>query len=252
MKDFFQRYQPVIVFYLLACLFSWPFFFWRDVHPESWNSLHLHSILKISLVMWGPGLSAILCSLIYRNKIQRTITFWGSSIVKSILFWAVPMALYISFGFNGNEASYGNFVIYLLGTFIFTLGEELGWRGYLQDQLNHLPKWKRYLIIGAMWEIWHFTTRTLSGTISARVLRPLLFIFPNSVLSWVFGESVNRSKSIVVAVTLHSWFNLLFEFPNTRTYIIFAVAVPFWILMLVKWDKWNLRRSKRTVLENEN
>ncbi|MBK6611345.1 MAG: CPBP family intramembrane metalloprotease [Sphingobacteriales bacterium] len=107
----------------------------------------------------------------------------------------------------------------------------------MQDQLNHLPKWKRYLIIGVMWELWHFTTRTLSGSIIARILRPLLFIIPNSILSWIIGESVNKSKSVIIAITLHSWVNILFEFGNPITYTIFGLSVPFWVFILIKWDK---------------
>jgi len=148
------------------------------------------------------------------------------------------MAAFVLFGeYSNNGTSVSRLVIYLGGVFLFTLGEELGWRGFLQDQLNHLPKWKRYLIIGIMWELWHFTTRTLSGSVVARVLRPLLFIMPNTMLSYVFGESVNKSKSIIVAVTLHAWYNLLFEFNNINTYIIFSIAVIFWIVMLLNWDK---------------
>lgn len=237
MKAFYEKYKPVIVFYLLACLFSWPFFLWRDVFSDSWNNLNIHYLLKISLIMWGPGLSAIICSFIFTDRVKKTITFFGTSVIKSLLFWGVPMTLFLIFGFKGYEGSYTNFAIYMAGTFIFTLGEELGWRGFLQDQLNHLPKWKRYLAIGAMWELWHFTTRTLSGNMIARILRPLMFIVPNSVLSWILGESVNKSKSIIVAVTLHSWINILIEFGNTNTYIIFGLSVPFWCFMLLKWNK---------------
>lgn len=199
--------------------------------------------------MWGPGLSAIICGLLFRNQTVKTITFFGTSIIKSLLFWGIPMVIFLIFGFKGYESSYLNFAIYMVGTFIFTLGEELGWRGFLQDQLNHLPKWKRYLIIGAMWELWHFTTRTLSGSIIARIFRPLLFIIPNTLLSWVLGESVNKSKSLIVAVTLHSWINILIEFNNLNTYIIFGLSVPFWTFMLIKWDKSWLWMEKFTRTE---
>ena len=222
----------------MACLFSWPFFFWRDVYTDHWNSLQIDPIIKTSLIMWGPGLSAIITSFIFKGKIKKTISFFGSSILKSILFWGLPMVAFLIFGDYQNEVStIGRIAIYFGGIFLFTLGEELGWRGFLQDQLNHLPKWKKYLIIGSMWEFWHFTTRTLSGSISARILRPLLFIIPNTILSFLFGESVNKSKSIIIAVTFHAWYNLLFEFSNKTTYIIFAISVLFWIFMLLNWDK---------------
>ena len=238
MKTFYEKYKPVIFFYVLACLFSWPFFYWRDVLSDSWNTVELDIIIKTSLIMWGPGISAIICSIIFRDRIKRTIEFFGTSAFKSIVFWGVPMLAFILFGYSNTPGtSQSRFIIYLFGTFFFTLGEELGWRGFLQDQFNHLPKWKRYLIIGTMWELWHFTTRTLSGSIGARILRPIMFIIPNTILSYLLGESVNKSKSIVVAVTLHSWYNLLFEFNNRVTYIIFSISVVYWVFMLLTWDK---------------
>jgi hypothetical protein len=44
--------------------------------------------------------------------------------------------------------------------FVSILGEELRWRGFLQDALRPLPPVKRFVLIGVMWEFWHFTTRT--------------------------------------------------------------------------------------------
>ncbi|MCB9237413.1 MAG: CPBP family intramembrane metalloprotease [Flammeovirgaceae bacterium] len=238
MIEFYRKYKPVIFFYCLACLFSWPFFFWRDVHSDNWNSLQIDPIIKTCFIMWGPGLSAIITSLIFREKIKKTISFFGSSILKSFLFWSLPMIAFLTFGDYDNEVlTIGRMATYFSGIFLFTLGEELGWRGFLQDQLNHLPKWKQYLIMGTLWELWHFTTRTLSGSITARILRPVLFIIPNTVLSFLFGESVNKSKSIIVAVTFHAWYNLLFEFSNKTTYIIFSISVLFWVFMLLTWDK---------------
>jgi len=246
MWQFYQKYKPIIFFYLIACLLSWPFFFWRDVYPISWNNLSLDPILKTSLIMWGPGIAAIITSYIFKNRIKKTIHFFGSSAFKSCLFWGIPMAVFLFFGNYGkNGVSIYNMTIYFGGIFFFTLGEELGWRGFLQDQLNHLPKWKQYLIIGAMWELWHFTTRTLSGSISARILRPLLFILPNSLLSYLLGESVNRTKSLVVAVTLHAWYNLLFEFGDTTTYLIFSCSVVFWIVLLLNWKHENKKRMQK-------
>jgi hypothetical protein len=34
-------WRAVAVYYTLACLWSWPLFWWRDKHGASWNALHL-------------------------------------------------------------------------------------------------------------------------------------------------------------------------------------------------------------------
>lgn len=250
MTSFYKNYKPVIVFYVLACVFSWPFFFWRDVYTEDWNSIKLHYVIKTSLIMWGPGISAILCWFLFKGNVKKTTSFFGTSIIKSLLFWGIPLVALIVLGLKDNELEYSHIfpLQILIGSFIYTLGEELGWRGFLQDQLVDLPKWKRYLLIGVLWELWHFTTRTLSGSIIAGILRPLLFIIPLSALSFLYGESVNKSKSLVVAVTLHSWLNIIFEFPQTNTYIVLSASIPFWIFMIVNWDKVTPDTSKITGL----
>lgn len=38
---------------------------------------------------------------------------------------------------------------------IFTLGEELGWRGFLLPRLMPLGQWKALIVSGFIWGIWH-------------------------------------------------------------------------------------------------
>lgn len=45
----------------------------------------------------------------------------------------------------------------------FTLGEELGWRGFLLSRLRPLGQWKAILLSGLIWGIWHAPTTLLHG-----------------------------------------------------------------------------------------
>lgn len=38
---------------------------------------------------------------------------------------------------------------------VFTVGEELGWRGLLRDELSVLPRWQLIGITGVVWGLWH-------------------------------------------------------------------------------------------------
>jgi len=52
----------------------------------------------------------------------------------------------------------GLFVAFIAGYSInlpFTLGEELGWRGLLQEETRHWGYWKSNLFIGSIWGLWH-------------------------------------------------------------------------------------------------
>jgi CAAX protease family protein len=138
---------------------------------------------------------------------------------------------------------------------LFTiLGEELGWRGFLQDALRPLAPLKRYVLIGVLWEFWHFTNRTTHGSLKHIVLFLAIFYPTGILLSWIFGEATERGKSLLIAVTLHAWFDIVFTFPGTRAYIALALSIPFWIFLLVRWKReeisnFELRNEKAGVSE---
>jgi membrane protease YdiL (CAAX protease family) len=46
---------------------------------------------------------------------------------------------------------------------LFTLGEELGWRGFLLPKLMPFGQWKAILLSGAIWGFWHAPTTLLHG-----------------------------------------------------------------------------------------
>ena len=65
------------------------------------------------------------------------------------------------------------------------LGEELGWRGFLQDALRPLTPYKKYIIIGVMWELWHFTNRMSAGLEISTFIRVGIFIVALIILSFL-------------------------------------------------------------------
>ena len=234
------NWLSVLVFYVLACAISWPFFWWRDMNAASWAQWAVPNFLKTWSYMWGPGISAIICFLVFRKSHPRTITFFGSSVLKSIAFYVVPIIALAAFGVPGQGMNPHLFplVFGALG-FISILGEELGWRGFLQDALRPLPELARYGLIGIMWELWHFTNRMGHGALIQIVIRVSIWIAALILVSFIMGRATERSKSVVVAVTLHAWIDIFAEFNQTATYIIFGFAIPFWVYLLWQWKDKN-------------
>ncbi|HEX8773130.1 MAG TPA: CPBP family intramembrane glutamic endopeptidase [Pyrinomonadaceae bacterium] len=252
MKEFEAQervnWHAVAFYYLAACALSWPFLWWRDVYPESWFSWQfpkvsptspLTFILKMAIIMWGPGMAAILSLVIFRKTHRRTITFWGTSWSKSLAFYWVPILFAVAVGVPMPDGSINRLGTLALGlvTLLTILGEELGWRWFLQDALRPLTLVKRYVLIGVLWEFWHFTNRTTHGSIKQIVLFLAIFYPVGIILSWLIGEATERGKSLLVAVTLHAWFDIVFTFPGTRTYIALALSILFWIILLMYWNK---------------
>lgn len=239
-------WRAVGFFYALACALSWPFYWWRDIHPESWArwglpgvspSSPLTFIAKMAVVMWGPGVAAILSLIVFKRTHRHTITFRGTSPLKSIAFYLVPILIAAAVGVPMPDGSINRLATVGLGlvTLFTVLGEELGWRGFLQDALRPLPRLQRYVLIGVMWEFWHFTNRTSHGSLR-HVLLTLAIFYPLAiVLSWVIGEATEVGKSLLVAVTLHAWFDIAGTFPGPRTYTALALSIIFWIFLLLRW-----------------
>jgi len=234
-------WPSVALFYLLACAVSWPFFWWRDMHPASWQAWRFPAFLKTSCIMWGPGLAALAVLGLRRVHHPRTITFFGASRRHSLSFFVLPLITLATVyaPIVGSRAAVVG-VLAVLG-FFNILGEELGWRGFLQDALRPLPPGWRYLTIGVLWEFWHFTNRT-SGPDVSETVRGLMLWYPMVIaLSVVIGEATDRARSLTVAVTLHFWIDALFEVPRLvdcpawPTYLVFGLSLIFWAVLLWFW-----------------
>lgn len=234
------RWLHVITFYALACGFSWPFFWWRDMHSESWLAWQAPGFLKTATYMWGPGLAALACFVIFRKTHRRRITLAGTSVARSLAFYLAPLLALAALGAEAGGMSGHLWPLACIVICLFTtFGEELGWRGFLQDALHPLSPVKRYILIGVMWEAWHFTNRTSHGEIGDIMLRLAIF-YPFCILmSWLFGSAVERSKSILVAHTFHLWVNLAGETnylePSWQVNTVFVASIALWIWLLRGW-----------------
>lgn len=230
--------KAVIIYYVIACAVSWPFFWWRDMNSESWVAWHIPNFLKTWTYMWGPGIAAIVCLIIFRKSHVKRVSFFGSSVTKSILFYSLPIFALCIPGIDGQGMNPHLFPLLfgILG-FISILGEELGWRGFLQDALWALPPIKKYMLIGVMWELWHFSNRMGHGAVPQIAIRVGIFIIALSIISYLLGKATEKSKSLVVAVTLHAWVDILAENNTPATWMVFGSSLVFWIIMLLKWDK---------------
>ena len=106
-------------------------------------------------------------------------------------------------------------IVFLAMGSIITLGEELGWRGYLQEKL--LGKYglnRGFVILGTIWGYWHlpiilmgynFPTQPILG---AFVFMPLGTIFMGMFIGWIYL----RTRSIWIPSLAHASMNLFSGF----------------------------------------
>lgn len=228
-------WRAIIVFYVLACTLSWPFFWWRDVHTASWNAWRLPEEIKGLTQPWGPGLAAIVVFYIFPRVRSRTASLFGSSWRRSALCFLTPIVFVcVAYAIQSKHFSY-KLVYYLAIGGFSTLGEETGWRGFLQGALRPLGRVRGYLLLALLWEAWHFTSHT-KGTLHEVISRLAIIVPAVVVITFVLGFLTERTGSVLLATTVHEWIDLGVD---SGGYFLWAgvASVPIWLWIACKWPK---------------
>jgi len=115
-----------------------------------------------------------------------------------------------SLAFFGLNLTLSLFVQSLLGS-VITIGEEFGWRGYVQGKLIRRFGLNRGLILlGIIWGYWHLPIGLMGWNfpkhlvVGALILTPISTIFLGIYLGWLYL----RSKSIWMPTLAHAASNL--------------------------------------------
>jgi uncharacterized protein len=91
---------------------------------------------------------------------------------------------------------------------LFAFGEELGWRGFMDKELSHFAFFKKNIIIGITWGLWH-SPMILQGynfpdyPLLGCVFMCLLCI----AMSFVFSYAKQYTNSTITPSVLHGAFN---------------------------------------------
>jgi uncharacterized protein len=131
--------------------------------------------------------------------------------------------------------------------FISALGEELGWSGYLTDQLqNKFGALNASIILGIIWAVYHYVGliqvhRSLAwiawwslGTVTARI-----------IMVWIYN---NTGRSVFAAALFHMTINLTWQlFPVEGSYYdpcITSSILALAALVIIACNKRNWTRQK--------
>jgi len=226
------NWREVILFFVLATAISAPFrLHW--IAPEKALTLPggLNVLFRI-LGGIGPFVAYLIMYHLVKSNVPRTNNFYGRSKTSSIISIAlIPIGLSIV-GVSNEAGLNRNYfgLLYGLTLAIYSLGEEYGWRGYLQQALQPLPGVLKIFTIAVLWYVWHLNF--LSQEISAKnhVIH-FLFLVAGS---WGLLKITDISRSILFAGAVHQSFNILTDVKGDfleRLIVLFA-AVIVWIILL--------------------
>lgn len=171
------------------------------------------------IMVWGPSLAAIILAIRDGQLLElvgRVVTISSVPLLAWILVFAPIMLLFILRPFAPDETSpvgIGLVISMVVFNLILgPLGEELGWRGYLQDFLNSQVGWlAASFLIGIIWLVWHLPLWLIDSP-HAQIALPL---FAGHVMCYalIIGAAYTMSGgSILPAILAHLTVNLASNF----------------------------------------
>ncbi len=282
-------------FLIITFLISWPLFVAPLVFGDmDATTRQLMTQGLWAAAMWGPGIAAIITTLFIAKKPFSSLRLNTLGPKRFYLWaWCLPLVLTIVGGLltllfgiakldlnftiirdamasaaGGGEVPVGIIVLtqvllaITLAPFInmlFTMGEELGWRGFLLPQLLPLGQGQAILISGAIWGVWHAPAilqgHNYPGYPVLGVFMMIVFcVLLGVIISWMYLNT----KSPWVAALAHGSVNavaglpILFFQPNFNMAFGGTLAAPTaWIGMVVfiAWLMWTKRLPVQTKVE---
>ncbi|MEA2096058.1 MAG: CPBP family glutamic-type intramembrane protease [Candidatus Cloacimonadota bacterium] len=237
-----SRILRIIVFYIIAISLSNIFRF--DIF--GWDSI-FDKFPAITLILFSPLgaigviIGAIISISLLKKKRKTNMSIWGTSKKLSILMSLVPIILMLIIGVTNSKGINNHYfgIIGAIATFIYCFSEEIGWRGYLEDELWEIKPLIKYTLIGFLWYLWH-----LSFIIDFSILSNLLSLGILILGSWGIGQVAMKTKSIIACACFHLLVNIMVFNPiikdgitGSSKLIILFVSIGIWIFVLRIWGK---------------
>jgi len=217
-KETKKKWIAIAVFYVIAIAVR---VVTLKIDNPDFNSL------KWWIVCWGEGigpcLGAIVAVLLFKRKFYCTIT--GTSIIKSVVSVVIPFLVCF--------ALHQQLSFILIGFIFYSFLEEVGWRGYLQGELQDKNVGMQVLIIGTMWLIWHVHIGLNIGT--------LIFWGVLLLGAWGIGRIANDTRSLMACACFHTLYNFsshgFFEFTPLVIAIYVCIIISWFLIWYLPWDK---------------
>lgn len=226
------RWASIALYCAIAFAFSLPF----NLKPLS-QALNLSALAPPVWQSWlfapaalGPLLAALVCYRLDRHHMPRQISLLGQDRIASALTALIPLVAFTIAGLVSPSGRHmpGELLVLALSptlAILYALGEELGWRGYLQEALGGLAPTHRYLLVGVLWWAWHARFHN-----SFEWTAFLLIVV---VSAFLLGRAAQETRSLLVVASMHATIILLTKngAVSSAYYAAGAATILGWILI---------------------
>ncbi|CAH2713056.1 hypothetical protein BACCIP111895_00189 [Neobacillus rhizosphaerae] len=202
---------------------------------SAWSSTFAFAILFKKIY---PGQSFI---HFVKNKFKTKLKFSVILSVSTIQAFIFILILFLVL--NNSEvdsiftiSSWGMLFYYFLKNLLSgPLGEELGWRGFAQVELQkkHSPL-KTSIIIGFWWGMWHLPIWFTTGFMGMDLIKYILF-FMISIVSTtiVMAAFYNLNQTLIIPIIIHQFFNFFIGLINGNLIDLIMYNAIFYLVVAV-------------------
>lgn len=225
----------VIVFYLIACILSVPFnsfYFLADYNKITQGTLFYDKGFLPAGI--GTLIAATIAFYIDKDT-PKIIHFWGNHKYRNLVITLVPLVVFTLTGLPNMLEMNPHIYAFLMASIflIYSLCEEIFWRGYMINALMPLGKMLNYLVLGILWWAWHFPFTAVFGD---AFLGFISFLGMVIISSFLIGKFVDESRSYLTAAGLHSLAVIVSGQMNTSVLYTIGFIIVIW-LSIGKWWK---------------
>jgi len=178
--------------------------------------------IKVLLQGIGPAVAALIVTLLF--KIKPVLTLKGNYRdiqTPFLLYWGLPLALILGVEY----VTKGTFsFVPISAVLVYGLLEEIGWRGFLQQQFKELPTFLSVILITTLWFIWHLNFEITSSN--------LLFFGILILGTWGIGKVADSTHSLLAVSAFHS-LNNFFPHMNAIKMVIVIILLSAWVASLI-------------------
>ncbi|WDF65876.1 CPBP family intramembrane glutamic endopeptidase [Flavobacterium sp. KACC 22763] len=211
----------IIVFYVVAVICRY-----AAVKTNLLSGIE-NPYLVILLRGAGPALGALVAIKIFSLHNPMSLKgIYKKAIVPFAVYWILPAVLIAGVYY----LTIGKFPILLMFTVLaYGLLEEIGWRGFLQEQLKSLPKFTSILIITVLWFAWHLN---LEMTPNNMIFLGIIFFG-----TWGIGKVYSSTGSLLAVAGVHSLNNFFRDGLHSTELTLIAILLIIWIGFIILYNR---------------
>ncbi|WP_314590450.1 type II CAAX endopeptidase family protein [Paenibacillus terrigena] len=173
----------------------------------------------------------------FKNKLKLSVIL-TASVLQALLFFMT--LLLVSNHSDGDPiftiSSWGMLIYFFFKNLLGgPLGEEIGWRGFAQIELQkkHSPL-KASIIIGFWWGMWHLPVWFTTGFVGIDLIKYILF-FMISIISIkiVMTAFYNLNQNLIIPIIIHQFFNFFIGIINGNLIVLIMYNAIFYFVAAV-------------------